>query len=261
MTAQQITGADPKSRAARLTVRIFIVEKYLENEMEETHWSIKPNKAKAIMLAKRQLAEFVCDAVNLEGINFTLPEIQTLLDGITVGGHKVADQQIALNQADTWRTLFEQIERNQFEVTIENISALHSIAAKNEALDFGMFRSGGVTIAGTDYIPPQADSLPELFEKMVTDASKISDIYDRAIHFFLTMARCQFFYDVNKRMGRFIMNGLLLSFGYPAINLPAKRQLEFNQLMLHYYETGAQKQMNTFLRSCLDLKIIRIMKE
>ena len=27
---------------------------------------IKPNKAKAIMLAKRQLPEFVCDAVNLK---------------------------------------------------------------------------------------------------------------------------------------------------------------------------------------------------
>lgn len=52
------------------------------------------------MLIKRQLAEFVCDAVNLEGIHYTLPEVQTLLDGITVGGHKVADQQIALNQAD-----------------------------------------------------------------------------------------------------------------------------------------------------------------
>ena len=44
------------------------------------------------MLAKRQLAEFVCDTVNLEGMNFTLPEIQTLLDGITVGGHKLTDQ-------------------------------------------------------------------------------------------------------------------------------------------------------------------------
>jgi len=229
--------------------------------MEETHWGIKPNRAKAIMLAKRQLAEFVYDAVNLEGINFTLPEIQTLLDGITVGGHKVHDQQIALNQADTWRTLFDRIGRNQFEVTIGNVCALHSIAAKNEALDYGMFRSGGVTIAGTDYIPPQADALPALFEKMVLDANKISDIYDRAIHFFLTMARCQFFYDVNKRMGRFIMNGLLLSFGYPAINLPAKRQLEFNQYMLKYYETGAQEQMNTFLRSCLDERIIKIMKE
>jgi Fic family protein len=229
--------------------------------MEETRWNMKPNKAKAIMLAKRQLAEFVCDAVNLEGINFTLPEIQTLLDGITVGGHKVIDQQIALNQADTWRKLFELIEKNQFEITLENVCALHRIAAKNEALEWGKFRSGGVTISGTDYMPPQAASLSELFGKMVDEASKISDIYDRAIHLFLTMARCQFFYDVNKRMGRFVMNGLLLTCGFPAINLPAKRQLEFNQLMLAFYETGDQKQMNTFIRSCLDGKVIEIMKE
>jgi Fic family protein len=75
------------------------------------------------------------------------------------------------------------------------------------------------------------------------------------------MARSQFFYDVNKRMGRFIMNGLLLSNGYPAINLPAKRQLEFNQLMLNFYDTGDQKSMNAFMRSCLDDRLIKIMKE
>ncbi len=222
---------------------------------------MKSNKAKAIMLAKRQLAEFVCDAVNLEGINFTLPEIRMLLDGITVGGHKVTDQQIALNQAETWRTLFKLIENNQFQISIEQVCDLHQIAAKDDALEWGKFRSGGVTIAGTDYMPPPANLLPEFFDRMVNDSLEISDVYDKAIHFFLTMARCQFFYDVNKRMGRFMMNGFLLSNGYPAINLPAKRQLEFNQLMLIFYETGVQAQMNTFLRSCMDERIIKIMKE
>lgn len=161
--------------------------------MEETLWNMKQNTAKAMMLAKRQLAEFVCDAVNLEGINFTLPEIQTLLDGISVGGHKLTDQQIAINQADTWRKIFELIEKNQFEITLEQVCALHRIAAKDEALDWGKLRSGGVTIAGTDYLPPHASLLPELFGKMVDEASNISDVYDRAIHCFLTMARCQFF--------------------------------------------------------------------
>ena len=73
--------------------------------MKDNQWNMKPNQAKAMMLAKRQLAELVCDAVNLEGINFTLPEIQTLLEGITVGGHKLSDQHIAVNQGEAWRTL------------------------------------------------------------------------------------------------------------------------------------------------------------
>ncbi|MCW7754231.1 hypothetical protein OOT00_09555 [Desulfobotulus sp. H1] len=103
--------------------------------MNETQWGMKPDKAKAIMLAKRQLAELVCDAVNLEGINLTIPEIQTLMDGITVGGHRLSDQQIALNQIDAWRTLFVLIEKNQFEITREQVCALHLIAGKDEALE------------------------------------------------------------------------------------------------------------------------------
>lgn len=66
------------------------------------------------MLARRQISELVCDAVNLEGINFTLPEIQTLLDGITVGGHKLFDQQIAINQSEAWLLLFDCLERGEF---------------------------------------------------------------------------------------------------------------------------------------------------
>lgn len=225
--------------------------------MKYHQWIIKPNKAKALMLAKRQLTEFVWDALTLEGINFTLPEIQTLLDGITVGGHRLTDQQIALNQGNAWRALIKWIENDQFEITVEKVCHLHSIAGKEESMEWGRFRSGGVTIAGTDY----TDLLPALFDEMIHAASRMPDIYDKAIHLFLTMARCQFFYDVNKRMGRFIMNGLLLSNGYPAINLSAKRQLEFNQLMLDYYDTGDQKPMNAFMRSCLDDRVIKIMNE
>jgi Fic family protein len=213
------------------------------------------------MLAKRQLSELVCDAVNLEGINFTLPEIQTLLDGVTIGGHKISDQEIALNQAYAWRTLFKWIEQDDFIVSAGKACELHAIAGKNEALEWGRFRSGAVTIAGTEYMPPDAANLPGLFDAMIDTMKQLADIYDQAIHLFLVMSRNQFFYDVNKRMGRFMMNGLLLSSGFPAINLPAKRQLEFNRLMMAFYESGEQQPMNIFLRSCLDERVIGILKE
>lgn len=221
---------------------------------EDTRWNMPANKGKALMLARRQLSELVYDAVNLEGLNFTLPEIQTLLDGVTVGGHKISDQQIALNQADTWRTLFKWVEQDEFVVSTQKACELHAIAGKNEALEWGRFRSGSVTIAGTDYMPPKAEILPDLFDSIRSEVQQIPDIYDQAIHLFLSMARNQFFYDVNKRMGRFMMNGVLLSAGYPAINLPAKRQLEFNSLMLDFYKSGQQEPMNTFLRSICTIK-------
>ncbi|WP_286019250.1 Fic family protein [Candidatus Venteria ishoeyi] len=229
--------------------------------MNDLYWHMPPNIDKALMIVKRQLAELVCDAVNLEGIALTLPEIQTLLDGITVGGHKLSDQQIAVNQGNAWRELFNWIEQGTFLLSKTSACELHAIAAKEEALQWGAFRSGGVLIAGTDYVPPSYTALEQHFTDMLESLGKLGDIYDQAIHVFLTMSRIQFFDSVNKRMGRFMMNGLLLSQGYPAINLPAKRQLEFNEKMLDFYATGDETIMNQFMRSCLDERIINIMQE
>lgn len=217
---------------------------------------MKSNPPLALQLAKRQLAELVCDAVNLEGINFTLPEVMTLLDGITVGGHKISDELITLNQAAAWRFLFKAIEKKTFSLTLEWICTLHAIAAKEDALKWGRLRDGNVTIAGTKYMPPSYELLPECFERMITESLTLTDVYDRAIFLFLAMARTQFFYDVNKRMGRFIMNALLLDTGFPVINVPAIRQQEFNQLMLAFYESNDQRAMNAFMRSCLDSRVI-----
>ncbi len=229
--------------------------------MKSKQWKIQANKDKALMLAQRQLSEFVYDAVNLEGINMTLPEVQTLLDGITVGGHKISDQQITLNQANAWRQLFAWIKADNFAVNQHTACELHAIAAKEEALEWGKFRSGGVLIAGTAYMPPKASLLPQYFDQMLEDMNKLDDIYDQAIHLFLSMARIPFFYDVNKRMGRFMMNGHLLSHGYPAINLPAKSQQTFNQLMLDFYINNDPEKMNNFMRSCMDKRVIQIMAE
>ena len=227
----------------------------------DNKWKMKPDFGKALMLAQREVAVFVCDAVNLEGIAMTLPEVQTLLDGITVGGHKVNDQQITINQGKAWNYLFSSIKKDSFILNAGYACELHSIAAKEEALEWGVFRSGGVNIGGTEYTPPSYERLPELFEKMSNKTQSFNDIYDKAIYVFLEMSKNQFFYDVNKRMGRFIMNGILLNEGYPAINLPAKRQLEFNQLMLDFYNSGDMKPMNVFMRSCLDHNVIKIMLE
>ncbi len=221
--------------------------------------NIIPNKEKALFLAKRQLSVFVYDAVNLEGINITLPEVQTLLDGVTIGGHKISEQNITLNQAAAWDLLFKLVKDNKFTISKKIACQLHAVAAKEESLEWGCFRSGNVTVAGTDYLPPEANKLDALWKQMLRNAKTISNIYNKAIFIFLQMARFQFFYDVNKRMGRFMMNGLLLSQGYPALNVPAKRKLEFNTLMLEFYSSGNTESMTNFMKSCLDEQTIKIM--
>lgn len=227
----------------------------MTNRTEST-WGMTPNQAMARQLAIRDIPSLVCDAVNLEGVNMTLPEIQTILDGITVDGHKISDQNMAINQANTWKKLFAMIQDNRFTFSKATALELHAIAFKEEALALGSFRTGCVTISGSDYEPPAPTELDARWLAMEEALSVIEDIYDQAICAFLSMARAQFFWDVNKRMGRFMMNGILLSYGVPIINVPAKRQKEFNELMLEFYLNGEMTKMNAFLRSCLNPKII-----
>lgn len=218
----------------------------------------------AIFLAKKQLPELVFDVVNLEGINYTLPEVMTLLDGITVGGKKQQDEMITNNQIKSWKLLFDLIEQGVFKVNKSTVCKLHNIVANNEALTYGVFRHAQVFIAGTDYEVPGATKLDDIWlnEMPLLDTKPSNEqIYSYAISVFLQMARNQFFFDGNKRTGRLMMNGILLSNGLPVINLPAKRQLEFNQLMTKFYPSGDEKAMQAFMLSCIDERITKIMNE
>ena len=226
----------------------------------DTVWEMNANPAMAKQLAVRDIPMLVYDAVNLEGVMMTLPEVQTLLDGITVGGHKISDQNMALNQANAWKHLFALVSENSFSFSKPVTLELHKIAGKEEALRWGAFRTGNVTISGSEYEPPAPKDLDKVWSDITLEVSLCSDIYDQAITAFLRMARAQLFWDVNKRMGRFMMNGILLVAGFPIINVPAKKQKEFNQLMLDFYNTGAMALMNTFLRGCVNPRIIENFK-
>lgn len=226
-------------------------------QLTDQQWQMQPNRPLALQLAKRDLTALVYDAVNLEGVMMTLPEVQTLLDGITIGGHKISDQNMALNQAKAWELVFNLAADGNFTFSKKTALNIHQIAGKEEALNWGNFRTGFVTISGSDYEPPAAEALNQNWQQLKQQLLQHTDIYDQAITAFLQMARNQFFWDVNKRTGRFMMNGLLLNHGLPIINVPAKRQEEFNRLMLDFYNSNDMQPMNHFLRSCLNPKIMQ----
>jgi len=196
----------------------------------------KPNKQHAFMLAKKDKIDFIYNTSALEGNAMTYPEVQTLLEGVTVGGHKLSDEQQILNQNRSVNLLFDLIEKERFKLDKAILLKLHEKVAFEEALSWGAFRDGGVNIGGTDYLPPKADELDLLFEKGIKEIQKITHPIVRAISYFLFGAKCQFFYDGNKRTSRLMMNGILLNEGYPILNIKAKDKLSFNQQMIAFYD-------------------------
>ena len=48
---------------------------------------------------------------------FTLPEVQTYLQGITIGGHKETDECKLKRQAEAWKYLIYLVENEKFKMT------------------------------------------------------------------------------------------------------------------------------------------------
>jgi Fic family protein len=209
-----------------------------------------PDTRRAIWRAKKIFAEIIHDITVMEGNPFTVPEIQTLLDGITVGGRKVSEAQQVLNQKDSLLTLFEMVEQGAFARTPEVALKLQSLAARGEALEEGVFRTGKVSISGTTYMPPEGTDLRNSFEQMANASSEIDNLFEQAMAVFLFVARTQCFWDGNKRTGRLLMNGLLLESGQDIISIPAAKRQEFNEKMVRFYESAEATEMMAFLSEC-----------
>ena len=196
----------------------------------------KPRKELAFYLAKKDKVDFVYNTSALEGNAMTYPEVQTLLEGITVGGHKLSDEHQILNQNSSVEYLFELLEKKSFNLDMDTFTTLHSFVAKEEALKWGVFRESSVNIGGTDYEVPHADLLENIFIEGMEEIKKIKHPIIKAITMFLFGAKCQFFYDGNKRTSRLMMNGILIEAGYPILNIKAKDRLEFNSMMVKFYD-------------------------
>ncbi len=209
-----------------------------------------PNRRRACFRVRKVLEGVVHDTVALEGNPFTLPEVKTLLEGVTVGGHRIEDERQVLNQAASWKALLAQVEGGAFALGKANFCTLHGLVAREEALEWGAFRTGDVTIAGTSYRPPPWQELDAIFARGLGALRALPSVHERAIATFLFGALHQFFYDGNKRTARLLMNGILLTAGEDAISIPAARQLEFNEAMIRFYDTRDGSEMMAFMAGC-----------
>jgi Fic family protein len=205
------------------------------------------NIKKAIFIAKKNLAGLVYDFQTIEGMPFTLPEVQTYLQGITVGGHKVSDEQKLNQQALAWKRLIELVEKNEFELNKKNACELERIVAKDEALFSGVFRDGMVTVSGRERPLPEPHMLDGLFNKLCKRVAQTNDVLKKGFIVSLDIANQQYFWDGNKRTGILLMNGILISNGYMPLSIPAKDILEYNTKMHRFHNTGKEDEMIEFM--------------
>jgi len=190
---------------------------------------------------------YIFNDVSIEGKAVTLLDIQTILDGITLGGSRVR------NLKDSLDLLIGLVKSKKFRLDKMTFCKLHEVAAQEEALVWGKFRTSGVSIAGTGFKPPASEKLADKFANGIEYIKDIKNPLERGVVFFLFGALNQYFFDANKRVSRLMMNGVLMSSGFDAIMIPAKDKQEFNLEMLKFYNTKNADSVMRFMLKCYNL--------
>ncbi|KLU61412.1 Fic/DOC family protein [Peptococcaceae bacterium CEB3] len=194
-------------------------------------------------MAKKKWDENIYCGMRMEGRNITFPQTQTILNGVNVPGLTLDDIQAVLNMRDAWRYLISSVSEP---VSLSYVCKLNEYVARNEALGWGVLRTGNVGISGMDYVPPVPDS--EEVEQELTDIlSSDRTTTEKAIVAFLWGARRQMFWDGNKRTSLLLANKILIENGNGILTITEKNMAQFNDLLVAYYDTNDMSLIKVFL--------------
>jgi len=211
---------------------------------------------------RANLAVIIWDAARLEGNNFTLPEVQTLLDGVTVEGKKIEDQQQVLALNEAYKQLERLVRTGDFMLTKQVSDELHRLVARHEAIESGGFRgegsvngggsvrlsSGGV-VDGREH--GQGGSLLiEAFNDLMDYLGGVDDPRQRALLYAASATRHQFYFDGNKRTAKLMASGILMSAGFSAISVPYSRLYEQNVSLDRLFSTDDATSYMNLLADC-----------
>lgn len=236
------------------TLGVFNIDMYFPNYKYKFKDDL-PNGEKRYILTyvKQMISEFVYDMGNLENNPFTFPEVQTLLGGITVGGHKLSDQNQILNIKSSWDYVVNLSRTENSEITKDVLFDIYKKVAKDEALIVGGFRNGNIGIAGTvEYKCINATMLDDVFDQGIKKIQAIDNLLERAIILNIWLSYCQFFYDGNTRTARLSSNLILLSNNLGVLSIPARFKTEYNKLILDFYETlEADNVIEFIVKNCI----------
>lgn len=199
-----------------------------------------------IFLAKKLFTQMVFNTAYIEGVNVTFPQTQAIIDGAVVHGIAISDVQTVLNLRDAWREALRTLDEP---LSLSYVCKINDHVSRNESLEWGCLRSGIVWVGGTDYTPPIPNEAT--VNTKLKEIAEISDPTERALEYFCYAVRAQLFWDGNKRTSTIVASKVLIENGCGVLTIGKNEALQFNEALLHYYDTEDSKPLKDCLRSCI----------
>lgn len=197
-----------------------------------------------IFLAKKTFVELVYNTAYIEGCNVTFPQTQTIIDGAVVNGIAVDDIQTVLNLRDGWKYCIETVGQP---LTLEYVCKINEFVSRNESLQWGILRTGGVGVGEfIQSVPVLEDVLKEI-ERI----NNISEPIERALEYFVYACKQQLFWDGNKRTSTIVASKILIEAGEGVLTIGKDNAEEFNTTLNNWYLEDKIQPLKECLKKCI----------
>lgn len=206
--------------------------------------------------------DFIWDAARLEGNTFTLPEVRTLLEGVTVQGKPLDDQNQILALNEGFNELDRLLGSGEFDLSKPVSDRLHAMVAVHEAIEAGHFRGEGAATGGGSVRlstggvvegRPHGEGgalLRDAYLDLVDYLAGEPDPRVRALVFAASAIRHQFYFDANKRTAKLMASGELMRYGFDAISIPYARLYEQNLALDELFQTDDATALMRLMADC-----------
>ena len=208
-------------------------------------------------LRQEFIVEHTYNSNAIEGNTLTLQETQLVLQGITIDQKPLKDHLEAVGYKEAYEYM-EQLAREQRELTLHEICAIHSLVLADRQEDRGRFRRVPVRIAGALTTPVQPYQIEPMMSALLADMETLYHhlhVVEKAALFHLRFEAIHPFIDGNGRTGRLLMNLQLIKAGYPPVNVKFSDRRRYYQAFDDYARTGSPDMMTTLIAEYLEQRL------
>lgn len=187
----------------------------------------------------------------IEGNTLTQSETQIVIEkGITIAGKSLREHLEVIGHKDALDFVFE-LANGSGPVREREIREIHSLVMKGQG-PAGAFRTLDVRAAGTDFVYPSHLKVPELMAEFVDWLAGGDDGVEFAAEAHLRFVTIHPFQDGNGRVGRLLMNLLLVRSGYPVAVIPVEQRAAYIHSLESAQSGGDSGPLYSLVGECVE---------
>lgn len=186
------------------------------------------------------IVQFTYESGAIAGSSLSLEDTKKILAGEVVAGKSLKEHLQCVGQRDAFVRLKGLINK-RVPLSENIIKELHAWLLLECPEDRGQYRKESLHVIGAYHQPPEADRVPAKMAKQV-DKYNNPELHaiESAVLFLMKFEGIHPFMDGNGRLGRLLLNYMLMQQGYPAISIaPADKDKYYEAVDLFYRDHTA----------------------